>query len=256
MVVHLTGGAGFIGRHLARELTACGHTVSCSGRNEAFVPWAALKLGLPDVVVHLGAVGKHKDARTTFLFNVASTAEWARYCSEVDVRFIYVTTYEPPSTSLYSLSKAMGSDVTRFYFGEGYRRVRLGPVYGAGSGSAPMQFLRAAWAGARMQVVAGASRCYLHIDDAVWALRKLIEDDVWAGTARVGQSSERWSMLAIARLCCGMFGRDEDDLIEEIPLPDGFVEYAMAAPWEWPDHPFMSLEEGLGGEANSLRDAL
>lgn len=242
MRVHVTGAYGFIGRHFINELKQRDHEVSHSGKEHAFAPYLALEFGVPEVVVHLGAVGKHKAEELTTYYNVGSTATWARYCSSIGSEFLYVTTYEDPHTSFYALTKEMGRQAAAFYDAE--RTVVLGPVYGSGGKSAVNVFLRAAREGEQIHVAEGAYRSFMHVSDTVWALAQLTEDTSWLGKAHISRTDDRYSMLGVARLACELVGQPED-LIKTVPLEDGHMLDPITEPWTWTNHKLISLRDGM-----------
>lgn len=67
VVIHVTGAGGFIGKRLVHSLELQAHEVATSGKDGALRPWEAMEYGAPDVVVHLGAVGKNKPIEYTLL---------------------------------------------------------------------------------------------------------------------------------------------------------------------------------------------
>lgn len=242
MRVHVTGAYGFIGRNLVRALRGRDHEVTTSGIEHAFAPYLALEFGVPEVVVHLGAKGKHKAEELTAYYNVGSTAVWARYCSSIGSSFIYVTTYEEPHTSFYALSKEMGRKAAAFFDAE--RTVVLGPTYGRDSKSAVNVFLRAAQAGEPIFVHDSTYRSFMHISDTVWALAQLTEDTSWIGRACVSRTDDRYSMLGVARMACQLKHASEN-LIEVVPLEDGHMFDPVMEPWVWPERELISLRDGI-----------
>lgn len=242
MRIHVTGAFGFIGRHLVSELRNRGHEVSLSGKETACTPYLALEFSAPEVVVHLGAVGKNTAEELATYYNVGSTAVWARYCSDIGASFLYVTTYEEPHTSFYALTKEMGRQAAAFFDAE--RTVVLGPTYGRDSKSAVNTFLRLAEAGERIHVHEGTYRSFMHVADTVWALAQLTEDTGWLGKAHVSRNDDRYSMLGVARMACQLAHASED-LIEIVPLEDGHMYDPIMEPWAWTERELIPLRDGI-----------
>ncbi len=226
----ITGGSGFIGRHLAARLVRDGWDVTCAGRRNPgvagvrFVPVArmaddlsdAIQGTCADVLYHLAAYGVSPDDRDpvqTFALNVAGTAAavqaaaaagacgivYAGSCSEYADGIPNVPIgedYPLVGAGLYGTSKAAGGLWGRAlaeHYGLGFVNLRLFGIYGPGE--APHRMLPsvavALSRGERPRLSSGRQvRDMLHVDDAV------------EGLVRAGTLARR-SVRAAYNLCSG-----------------------------------------------------
>ncbi|HEY7355463.1 MAG TPA: NAD-dependent epimerase/dehydratase family protein [Ktedonobacterales bacterium] len=151
MKILVTGGTGFLGRHLATKLLSSGHRVHLLGRNFAQVEQLLAAGAIPlaadlrdeaavraacagvEVVYHVGALSAPWGKRADFhAINVAGTEAVLAGCQEHGVRrLIYVSSpsvifdghdhydltedapYPRRFTSVYSLTKKLGEDRVR-----------------------------------------------------------------------------------------------------------------------------------------------
>lgn len=215
MRILLTGGSGFIGSHLADELSDNGHDVDVFDRTlskdqdlltEEGVLNLATKLeysGKPfDVVVHLAAqVGRvfgEDDTTHTINSNLSMTANVVRQLDHE--RFMYVSTsevygdqgtgicsekdyrqYKRIPHNLYGLTKGHGEEISALYMPKGgLQVVRPSMPYGPGlphgrGRAAIINMLWQADTGQEIPVHEGAERSWCWIKDLVRGFRTIIE---------------------------------------------------------------------------------
>jgi UDP-glucose 4-epimerase len=222
----VTGAEGFVGQHLRRELSE--HEVEAWDIRHADLskPWTAEEMILttqPDYVVHLAArYGRllcADEPHRAVADNAAATVEIAAVCAEQDIPVLYTSSSEVYGdhgeatitedselrlpTTIYGLSKRWGEEALALY---GVKRcvVRMNMLYGpqqqAGYGRCALAtFIENALAGEPITVHRDASRSWLYIQDAVRALRLLIEGG-HTGVFNLGNGEERTSMRDLAEL--------------------------------------------------------
>lgn len=226
MKVLVTGANGFIGSHLIPELSE--HKVIGTDREDAdlSIPGRAnaiIEGTHPDYVIHLAArYGRllcRDEPHRAVSDNTAATTELAAACAARDIPVLYASSSEVygdhgtdtiteeselrTPTTIYGLSKRWGEEALRLYLPpENLCIVRLNMLYGpeqrGGYGCCALAtFIRDALEGRPIQVHRNTSRSWLHIADAVRALRVLIEDKA-AGVWNLGNSHERESVFATA----------------------------------------------------------
>ena len=251
MKVLLTGGSGFIGSHLERELRDAGHDVwvfdtKISNRHDLRFPHNVNELfdHIPvDTCVHLAAkVGRlfgEDNPMETVVDNVGMTALVAEACGKRGIRLAYASTsevygdngdqtcdeLEGPFTlphNLYGISKGMGEDVCEHYAPERLLIFRFSMPYGpglpAGRGRAAIiNMLHQALHGKPIPVHDGAERSWCYIGDTVRAVRLALEKPD-AGIFNVGRDDAAVSMLKVAEMACSLTGASPS-LIETIPAP-------------------------------------
>lgn len=279
MKVGVTGGAGFIGRWLGRELTAAGHTVSVIDRavrpsSDLLEPGVAadwVRRTGPDVVVHLAAqVGRifsEDDVRRTVRLNAEMTMVVAQACSDAGVRLAYASTsevYGDQGNDLcteggpqvlpqgaYGLTKRWGEEAARLYAPDALVIFRPSMPYGPGAppGRGRRAMDTMLWQAHHRKPITvhrGAERSWCWVADTVRGIRLAIEQPE-AGVYNIGRDDDPRSMLEVARLACKLAGAPED-LIIEVDAPPGqtvvkrlATDRLRALGWS----PTVELEDGM-----------
>ncbi len=222
MNILVTGGTGFIGRHLVYALTARGHNVRVLGRNKAqlqeFTRVKATSIAADlrnrqavadacagvDAVYHVGAYsapwGKRDDF---FAINVGGTQAVVDACQQHGVRrLIYVSSpsvlfngkdqhnltddapYPRRFSSTYSLTKKLGEDIVQASTNLDYVILRPKAVFGPGDQSLLPRLIQAARAGRLPQIGDGKNFVDLtYVENVVDALLCALE-----APAAVGKS--------------------------------------------------------------------
>lgn len=284
MRVHVTGAAGFIGRHLVAELRSRGHGVSAPGLDcdrvdltdsEAVDDWFAADP--PEAIVHAAWYGG--DDRRTSPVNL----DWVDITRDLLERFVrhggrravtlgscfeYELAAEPliegktavrPHT-VYGEAKAAVGDLVIGLDRDGVfsgAHARIGYVYGPGE-EPPRLFpalLEAIDAGERFPTTAGRQRRdYLFVTDVVAALAVIVESDV-RGPINVGSGNAvpvADLILAIAEAAGGV------DLVDIGSLPmrggdPGTIELSVAPLSELGWQPRVSLVDGARRTVEAAR---
>jgi dTDP-4-dehydrorhamnose reductase/4-ketoreductase len=271
----ITGGTGFVGSHLAEELTHNGHTVTALGRGDgdlaqAGVAESLLRTRVPDVVVHLAAlVGRvvgEEDPAETMRQNVDVTALVAAACATHGARLLHGSTTEvygpigdrivnedtPLDTapdSTYGQSKR-ASEEAALRFVPDATLLRLKWPYGPGTApgrarGAIVNMLDQAVRGVAIRVYRGDERSWCWVGDVARAIALLIERDE-RGAWNIGRDDRRCSMLEVAQQVCRVTGASED-LIDEVDAPtapaSGHASTAKLRATGW--QPEVDFEDGL-----------
>lgn len=209
MQILITGGTGFLGKHMARALLARGHAVRVFGRNLAAAQ-AEIACGATpiladlrdraavvaacraaDVVYHVGALSEPWGQRAAFFAtNVGGTANILAGCQKHGVqRLVYVSSpsvlfdgrdqhlltdaapYPRRFASVYSLTKKLGEDLVNA--SQNLETVILRPkaIFGPGDAALLPRLIRAAQAKRLPQIGDGRNQVDLtYIDNVVAAL--------------------------------------------------------------------------------------
>lgn len=216
MKVLITGGAGFIGQHLRRELGGHAHGVWWDDlvvdgwdlRDEG-VAHRQVGRAKFDVVIHLAAqVGRvfgEDDLERSITNNALATARVAQACADLGTRLVYCSTSEVYGDQgsfecfeggpevmphgIYGLSKRWGEEAARLYAPRGLQIVRLSMPYGpglpAGRGRAAIiNFLHQAHHRMPITVHRGGERSWCWIGDTVKGFRMVVESGTIAMDAR------------------------------------------------------------------------
>jgi nucleoside-diphosphate-sugar epimerase len=281
--VLITGGRGFVGSHLAVELTGRGHDVTACGRDDgdltsSGVAERLLELHRPDTVVHLAAaVGRavgERDPAELARQNAGVTAVVARACAAAGVRLaygssteVYGTTGEEPARedallvaplqSLYGLSKRWGEEAACFYCPDALLlRLSLpygpGVVPGRGTG-AIVTMLDQALHGRPIPAFRDTVRSWCWIGDAVRGVALVLESG-HGGAWNVGRDDDPRSMAEVAALACRLAGAPESLVQESDPPGRGGSAHRVSMQklrglgWA----PAVGLEQGMRATLESL----
>ena len=281
----LTGGLGFLGLRLGRELDSRGHEVAVLDRvhgdlADEGVAVEYIGTNRPDLVMHLaarpGRVICEQDPTRTIADNVTTSTLVAKACGELGVRLCYISTSEVygdyksshPLTetdaglgrllNLYSVTKWAGELVSQLYAPDDLLIVRPSMAYGpgmrTGHGRAALptmidSFLRSE----PYTVHAGAMRSWCYVDDLVRGMADVIEHG--EGVYNVGRDDDLRGMLELAYLVCDVLGTDKS-LIEvgqadnTITLvKDISMDRLRSLGWS----PLVGIEDGIKLTADSFR---
>jgi dTDP-glucose 4,6-dehydratase len=270
----VTGGTGFIGAHLAEELSRRGHDVTALGSKdgdlaEQGVAEHLLDANTPDLVVHLAArVGRligEQDPDETQRLNVGATSLLAAACAARGVLLAHGSTtevYGALGDRIVDESAPLDVEPNSVY-GRTKRDAELAVLehvpdalllrvlYPYGPGTAPGQrgaivsMLDQAVRGAQLTVYRDDERSWCWVGDIASAIALLVERDE-RGAWNVGRDDDRRSMLEVAQAVCRVTGASED-LIVEVDAPTapaaGHVstEKLRAIGWK----PEVDFEDGL-----------
>ncbi len=252
MKVLVTGGAGFVARHLVRELTAMGHDIWLTDCQEADLPNyrkadltdadAIFKLVdevRPDAVVHLGAISfvpdAAKDRRILERVNVGGTqnvlnairaARLPRRFRDLP-QFLFVSTAQVymQKPSAYAMSKMSGEAMVFHYCHEGVDGVIARPANHTGPGQ-DEKFVVPSFIRQALEIKAGCRRCFMvgnldsvrdftDVRDVVRAYRFLLEKGVATGVYAIGTPS-RLSMRELLVTVSEMVGVPADYEVDPV----------------------------------------
>lgn len=281
MKVIVTGSAGFIGRHLTRELESYGYQVvgvdRAGGgpdlRSSENVESVFDDHADADICVHLAAkVGRlfgEDNPTETIVDNVGMTALVARACGHHKIRMCYASTSEvygdngddlcdehdgPFSLphNLYGISKFHGEDVCRHYAPDGLTIFRFSMPYGPGlpAGRGRAAIVNMLWQALHREPIPvhrGAERSWCWIGDTVRAVRSVLELVPDGGVFNVGRDDNPVPMLHVAQLACELTGAP-DSLVQLVDAPPNqtvvkrlSTQRLEALGWQ----PRVPLEEGM-----------
>lgn len=154
MRVAITGGTGFVGRHLARELLSQGHEVSLTSRGVSTTSSELLddplvrhfKIGLGsavelseafadcEVVAHCAGVNREQGDQSFEVVHVEGTRNVLAACRQARVRKILLTSFlraRPKCGSPYHETKWAAEELVRAS-GLEYTVLKIGVIYGDG----------------------------------------------------------------------------------------------------------------------------
>lgn len=222
MIVALTGGTGFLGRHVLDRLVAHGHRVKALARREQpprdDVAWIAGDLADTaaltrlsegaDAVIHVAGLVNAPDAAGFEAGNRVGTANMARAARAAGVtRFVHVSSLAAtqPQLSAYGASKAAAEqELARA--GIDARIVRPPGIYGPGD-TETLDLFRMAARGLVLLPPRGRAS-WIHVDDMARLIVALAEAD--AAPALVEADDGRdggWTHAAFARALGQAVGR-------------------------------------------------
>jgi nucleoside-diphosphate-sugar epimerase len=277
----ITGGMGFLGKHITAELIKHRHTVQILDRaldrhhDLRFDPLVVARFDEHpdvDICIHLAAkVGRlfgEDDPMETVTDNIGMTALVARECGKRGIRMVYASTSEiygdngatecdedwGPFTrphNLYGISKLMGETVCLHYAPDLLTVLRFSMPYGpglpAGRGRAAIiNMLHQALHDQPIPVHQGAERSWCYVGDTARAVRLIIEK-TGGGAFNVGRDDEPTSMLNVAHWACELTGASPDLIQTTIPPGNQTVVKRLATSklrglgWE----PEVGLQEGM-----------
>ena len=223
MKVLITGGAGFVARHLLMELTSSGNEVWLSDCRDVDLPNyrkadltnadAIFKLVdevRPDAIVHLGAISFVPDAAKdpTFLkrVNEGGTQNLLKAFAEIKQphrpgdmpQFLFVSTAQVymEKLSAYAMSKMSGEALVFHYCHEGVDGVIARPTNHTGPGQNE-KFVVPSFIRQALEIKAGCRRCFTvgnldsvrdftDVRDVVRAYRILLEKGRPTGVYTIG----------------------------------------------------------------------
>lgn len=193
-VVAVTGGTGFLGRHLVRSLAAGGWTVRVLARRDIIDPdWAGLEPqlvigGLSDsdalkrlcadaaVVIHLAGLIKARSRADFDRTNVDGARDVAVAAKAAGARLIHVSSLSArePLLSDYAGSKRGGEDAARAVFGEDLTIIRPPAIYGPGDMETLGLFQLAQMSPILPVLDPKARLAMVHVEDAAAQIAELV----------------------------------------------------------------------------------
>ena len=246
MKVLLTGGAGFVARHLSAELVSAGHEVWLSDCLAAELPNYRMadltderEVGelvsciRPEAIVHLGAISFVPDAArdgsllervnvggTRNLLNAFAAAHLPHRPHDLP-RFLFVSTAQVymKSPSAYAVSKMSGEALTFHFCREGLDAVIARPANHTGPGQSE-RFVVPSFIRQAIDIKEGRRSCFTvgnldsvrdftDVRDVARAYRILLEKGVPTGVYAIG-SPNRLPMRELLRKIARAVGVPED----------------------------------------------
>lgn len=230
MKVLITGGAGFVARHLLVELASAGNEVWLSDRLDADLPnyrkadltnadsiFRLVDEVRPDAIVHLGAISFVPDAAKDPAFlkrvNEGGTQNLLKVFVEMKPprrlgdmpQFLFISTAQVymKQPSAYAMSKMSGEALVFHYCHEGVDGVIARPANHTGPGQSE-KFVVPSFIRQALDIKAGRRRCFMvgnldsvrdftDVRDVVRAYRILLEKGRSTGVYSIG-TSEHLSM--------------------------------------------------------------
>ncbi|KAB8141301.1 NAD-dependent epimerase/dehydratase family protein [Chloroflexia bacterium SDU3-3] len=266
MEILVTGGTGFLGRHVAMALLARGHRVRVMGRNMAAIPEvlaagaAPVRADLRDraavaaacagahAVIHAGALSEPWGPRAEFVaVNVGGTAAVIAGCQAHGVRrLVYVSSpsvtfggsdvfdqredapYPRRFASIYSHTKKLGEDLVRA--SQGLETVILRPkaIFGPGDQALLPRLIAAARAGRLPQVGDGHNHVDVtYVENVAHAAALALDAPAAVGGTYTITNGEHVPLWGLIRRVLRACGLP--DRLRRLPLP---VVLAAAAAME------------------------
>lgn len=267
MKISVTGGMGFIGRHLVRYLAYDGHEVSVFDRTDGdnLLDRRAINrifADKPDLVIHLaaqpGRIFGELDPHHTITTNTVITTNIARKCHETGTRLMYFSTSEiygdigqqeaiedgpfGNRKNLYALSKWWGEEAVRLYlpFNQ-WTIIRpcmpYGPGMEVGPGRAALPtFIHNAMNREPLVVHRGTERGWLFIDDFIIGVVTLLD---WPGVWNIA-SERRDPTINVAKMACDITGAPRSLInvveIDKITVPVKRISAGKLMALGWRPH--------------------
>lgn len=256
MKIIVTGSEGNIGRVLVPYLRSQGHTVARLDIVQGYAPdYTVCDVGNamdmahlfryfePDAVYHLAAMVSRitceRSPAITINTNVHGTNNVAQLCLMYGARLINFSTSEVygniggtlsedivhiAPNNLYGVSKAMAEELVRYYTTTDLRAITVRPFMfyhedetTGEHRSAMVRFCTDLLQGKQVTVHKGSSRSWMHLDDGVWVLEKLLYVQ-GNHTVNVG-SPDVYGTAGLAQLICNQLGLDYGQWVKEVELP-------------------------------------
>ena len=294
MRVLVTGGTGFIGRHLVEELGRSGQEVVTLSRRPAPLGWpvehvvADVGQGLPplapfDAVAHLAgsadASASRRDPagylRTNALGTLAvleAARSWGARVVLASSQRVYRPRTEPLSEDAplgpvdpYGYSKLAAEEWSRMYhdlFGLPTVVLRFFSVYGPGqvagetSGVAAI-FVRRALDGLPLQADAGVLRDFTYVGDVARSVALALEAPQAVGQAYNIATGEPTAIAELARVVKAVTGSPSEIVVAEPGhrQPEGYVADIGKARRELGYQPDVTVERGIAQYVDQIRGA-
>ncbi|MBL7124616.1 MAG: NAD(P)-dependent oxidoreductase [Dehalococcoidales bacterium] len=239
--VFITGGAGFLGQHLVRKFSDCGHEVCVYDLQSSTAPCRSIAgdildtdklqtaIAEHDIIIHLvgliDAAVAQKDPSRSFELNVLSlqnVLEACRICDDKKLIFpssaaVYGVTEDLPikenfpvkPTNIYSWHKYVCEQMIRGYhhnFGINFFIIRISNAYGKGNKGVINTFIEKAKKGEVIESFAPHQyRDFIYVGDVAEALYKAaIYEKATNRIVNVG-SGQGWQITEILDLICEIF---------------------------------------------------
>jgi 2-alkyl-3-oxoalkanoate reductase len=196
-VIAVTGGTGFVGRHLVTSLANAGWRVRLLMRRDPVVPeWrgiepqiiagdlrdpAALDALVDGVaqVVHVAGLIKAARRETFFAVNTGGSAALAQAITRraPDAKLLHVSTIaaREPQLSDYAASKRAGEDAVRRILGARATVIRPPAVYGPGDPESLVFFKLASGSRVPLAGPAAARAALIHVADLVSLMTSMLQ---------------------------------------------------------------------------------
>ena len=263
MNILLTGGTGFLGRHLTRALLVAGHRVHILGRNfgavQPLIDQGAIPVPVDlrdrerviaacahvEAVYHAGAKSEPWGGRDEFYaVNVDGTKAIIDGCQRHGVRrLIYVSSpsvvfngrdqhllteaapYPRRFTSVYSQTKKVGEDLVNRAAGLETVILRPKAIFGPGDASLLPRLIRAAQAGRLPQIGNGRNQVDLtYVENVADALVLALDARAAVGNTYTITNGEHVRLWDVIFQLLRAFGLS--DRLRQIPLPVALVAAA------------------------------
>jgi UDP-glucose 4-epimerase len=252
MHVAITGGGGFIGRHLQNDLRARGHEVTVLELPRNDVSKRVLLPLTADGVIHLaGVLGTHElfdEPQRAIDVNITGTLNVLEAAKAVGARYVGMT-MPRVFPSIYTATKTAAAELERAYhyaYDMPISRVRAFNAYGTGQKFGPGHpqkiiptFARASWLGDPMPIWGDGEQTVDLICVKQLARMLVCALDVGDDETIDGGCGIAMSVNDVARMVGRITGNDR---VEHLPMRRGELPVTIVAKgegWECLDfHPF------------------